>query len=65
MEVTRHPYAGKKQKKIKEKELLREGFLRIRDEIRSETDPPLWRLGHIKYRPPTPPPPPPSRTLWK
>lgn len=31
MEVTRHPYAGKKQKKIKEKELLREGFLRIRD----------------------------------
>lgn len=31
MEESRHPYTGKKQEKIKEKERLREGFLRIRD----------------------------------
>lgn len=68
MEESRHPYTGKKQEKIKEKERLREGFLRIRDVVRCETDPPLLRLGHIKYPPPpppSPPPPPPSKTLWK
>lgn len=31
MEASRHPFSGKEQKKIKEKERLREGFLRIRD----------------------------------
>lgn len=31
MEVTGQPYAGKEQKKIREKERLREGFLRIID----------------------------------
>lgn len=31
MEASRHPFASKEQKKIKEKERQREGLLRIRD----------------------------------